>query len=73
MSVKLKPCPFCGSEVIMLIRDRFIHEVLCQKCGVKSRVFPSKEQAIKWWNTRAAGWTKTSERLPKTEGTGGKE
>lgn len=49
----------------MIIRDESVYEALCQKCGVKSRAFPRKKQAIKWWNTRAAGWIKTSERLPE--------
>ncbi len=56
---KLMPCPFCGGEVTL--RDEVdCWSFTCPKetdCRKNTAIYlaghPSKEDAIKWWNTRA--------------------
>jgi len=50
---KLKPCPFCGSEGIVVETHRDHWHVECVKCA--ARVFPphlSKMSAVGAWNER---------------------
>ena len=60
MNDDLKPCPFCGSKYISIIRRNGYgvsvgcNSVGCVGCHVYSREFESNEQAIKAWNRRMA-------------------
>ena len=55
MQEKLKPCPFCGSENIEIVRspitERFI--AACNSCAASSRYFNDEDEAIDGWNRRA--------------------
>ena len=63
---KLKPCPFCGGEAVLLeIPYGRLQAVRCNECGAVIRSAPSISFAIKAWNRRDSGWIKTSERLPE--------
>ena len=55
MSEKLKPCPFCGSDAKVLMSDGWI--IICQNsdlnCNARLPYCPTKNEAIKTWNTRS--------------------
>ena len=59
--IKLRPCPFCGSEAYLIINDGA--RVLCPKCGATSKIlvdnivgYNSSKNAVKSvieaWNKR---------------------
>jgi len=51
--VKLKPCPFCGSEELEMqldIIDKYA--VVCLGCGACGRDEATKEKAAASWNRR---------------------
>jgi hypothetical protein len=51
-SMKLKPCPFCGSDAWS---HQYITEgvVMCENSLCRARIIKGNvEQAIKWWNWR---------------------
>ncbi len=51
---ELKPCPFCGSEVIaerQIIPD--YNYLVCFKCGCCTKVCETNKEAVKAWNNRA--------------------
>lgn len=56
----LKPCPFCGSNLIKTCQQGHteFYTVLCADCGTWANKFlnenspMTKNQAIKRWNTR---------------------
>ena len=59
MSIKLKPCPFCGSENIEFIKpyddepdldDGFL---LCHRCEFASDIFANEQMIADKWNQRA--------------------
>ena len=55
--IKLKPCPFCGGEAIILTEDYFYfsstYKVVCLKCHSQSYYrHETREAAAKAWNTR---------------------
>ena len=52
MTEKLKPCPFCGGEA-MIISEINYHHVRCVKCFTITDWYKTKEEAIEAWNTRA--------------------
>jgi Lar family restriction alleviation protein len=52
----LKPCPFCGSNVIEEMRDHdeelgIVYTVFCAECSTK-KVWDNRRAAIKAWNYR---------------------
>ncbi len=62
--MKLKPCPFCGSEDIIedavdgfwLSETEFLDEtecwVICDGCGAKTYEFHTMQEAVDAWNRR---------------------
>lgn len=56
--IKLLPCPFCGSEDIVDLGGSAIgglsllYYITCCECHCRTVVKPTKEEAIKAWNTR---------------------
>ena len=81
MSEKLKPCPFCGSEQIVLgcqygesNYDR-AYSIVCKNCGARSKKFTQSitsddmtpiDNAHDAWNTRPVQYNIT-EHLKKLE------
>ena len=51
IEIQLQECPLCGYKVdIKPVNDSFYIE--CKKCGIHTRYFYSKDNLIKYWNTR---------------------
>ena len=52
---ELKPCPFCGSERILLRGIVWLNNycITCPKCGAESGYKPTEQQAIDAWNKRS--------------------
>ena len=71
--IKLKSCPFCGGESVLLNSSREIPEesvvfwVYCKNCSATSMTYDKREEAIECWNTRTPGWIPVEERLPEKE------
>ena len=65
---ELKPCPFCGSENVMIddILDNGTNTVFCGDCQSKSSNFCEYDAAAEQWNTRAtqSEWISVDDRLP---------
>lgn len=57
MTVKLKPCPFCGGEADYRTMGNCVY-IVCTKCGCNTQTFHYKErqEAIKAWNNRPSPW-----------------
>lgn len=62
MDIKLKPCPFCGGEAMIMHYAKSSTEfsqVRCKRCGAetpaeaKSFSYSSDEYAAENWNRRA--------------------
>lgn len=59
MEEKLKDCPYCGGGVVVHYPKAlpFVcsvdYIVCCHGCVIQSHAYPTKEAAIKAWNTRA--------------------
>lgn len=51
---ELKPCPFCGSEAILIKNGAGCYQVACFKCEVRqcAYVYKTKESSIEAWNRR---------------------
>ena len=52
MAYELKPCPFCGGDVLNVTKDSFYHILQCDQCGVE-KAHTRKHKLIKGWNRRA--------------------
>lgn len=52
MNEELKPCPFCGSKNLCLIRNSW-YWVQCNNCLAEIGVQESEKDAIEKWNRRA--------------------
>ena len=56
---KLKPCPFCGSYVVRIAKDKlrdggYIYDVRCMNCGCGSPFRCTEEEVVEAWNRRAS-------------------
>ena len=50
---KLKPCPFCGSEAVILGEDDGMYQVVCPNCAANIDNYDyEKEVAAEKWNKR---------------------
>ena len=49
---KLKPCPFCGSELILIERTYGGTWVCCEGCYTETKLYNTEEEAIEAWNRR---------------------
>lgn len=83
MNSKLKPCPFCGSELAVDAKTDEEMEVLsdgCSSgyytvccdfrtcgCGAASGYRKSKQEAIEVWNSRPNPWISVKDRLPEDD------
>lgn len=61
MSEELKPCPCCESESHLSnysddFRKGTVYSVWCSKCGLHTKDYSKKEEAIKAWNNRPSPW-----------------
>ena len=52
MSVKLKPCPFCGGKAIIDGCDDTLWIVICKKCDASIGYKETECEAIDAWNSR---------------------
>lgn len=51
--IKLKPCPFCGGEAVMLGEEDGMYQVICPNCAANIDNYDyEKEVAAEKWNTR---------------------
>lgn len=63
---ELRNCPFCGSKQYIKMEDSFFatcfneFSVNCSGCYTTGPLEPTKEAAVKAWNTRAADKPTTS-------------
>lgn len=58
--INLKPCPFCGSDMVAFLPDEeqpYDHTTLgfiyCSGCGFSSDSYYSEAQAAEKWNRRS--------------------
>lgn len=51
--IKMKPCPFCGSEDVAFTCLEDVSCVECWDCSAKVETYYGIEDAVKTWNTRA--------------------
>ena len=52
--IKLKPCPFCGGEVILETVDgNGPNAIYCPECDFESGVYSEPKFIIEKWNRRA--------------------
>ncbi|MGE5072941.1 MAG: Lar family restriction alleviation protein [Anaerolineae bacterium] len=56
----LKPCPFCGSEAVILIGS----SVRCGNCGASGPFGCTAEHALERWNERNDGQSSLGEQAP---------
>jgi Lar family restriction alleviation protein len=52
MSEELKPCPFCGSNIVLTGGKEYGIAVFCKNCFSDGPVEDSDAEAITAWNTR---------------------
>ena len=51
--LKLKPCPFCGSEAEFIGEEHYDwFYIQCKKCKMRS-AWQTREEAIEAWNRRS--------------------
>lgn len=52
MRENLKPCPFCGSEEVIMEDGYGLFYVRCADCGASASYCETDEEAISAWNER---------------------
>lgn len=52
MTAELTPCPFCGNLTPQIDTSSVGFHAVCLQCGMASRGYDTKAQAIAAWNTR---------------------
>ena len=52
--VKLKPCPFCGGEAVLMGAE-YLWYVECLKCGTQSGDSAKRYLSARRWNRRTDG------------------
>lgn len=50
--IKLKPCPFCGSDDVVLDETYTSGYVRCRVCGAEGGLRDSHDEAAAAWNSR---------------------
>ena len=50
---KLKPCPFCGGEAVILAGFEEHIWIFCEECKAEISAHTTEEEAIEAWNKRA--------------------
>lgn len=50
IEMKLKPCPFCGSENVRFKGGE--HAVVCARCKARGAIAPNEDMALDMWNDR---------------------
>lgn len=55
MKEKLKPCPFCGNEDLLIAVDDEVGstKIICQRCMGMVDNLGTEDETIKAWNRRA--------------------
>lgn len=56
MNVELKPCPFCGDMAKyhgMEALVGWVINVMCERCGARTRNYDDEAEATEAWNRRA--------------------
>ena len=50
----MKRCPFCGNEYISVVPsvDKSVWWCRCADCGISTKCFETKAEAINFWNER---------------------
>ena len=69
MSNEIKPCPFCGSEMIEIHWiDKSTCSIECIECESKTRGFEDINEAISFWNQRPYDYKQVdlAENAPKS-------
>jgi len=51
--MKLKPCPFCGSDEAWCWEYESWWAVRCRICGMGNEEYDTRDEAEKAWNRRA--------------------
>lgn len=56
MTEELKPCPFCGGEVMLILSKDALAFIECKKCGVRvdwhDRELHESKVDLEAWNRR---------------------
>lgn len=50
--IKLKPCPFCGSERIEVKYFYFMPYIICDKCHAQTPCYSNYKEVCEAWNRR---------------------
>ena len=50
---ELKPCPFCGSSDVAILKGCELYTAKCNTCLARSQSVFSKSHAISLWNKRS--------------------
>lgn len=60
MTEKLMPCPFCGSKAVTdydngpyATGPELSYGIICLRCGARTELRDTKDEAIAAWNRRA--------------------